>query len=80
MTLELYGDPSGWPGPAAMRRALLACAAVCIELPEAPGQADHAVVSRVRPSGVLIDSALATGQPRWLMGLLVTIRPPTDLT
>ncbi|MEU5425551.1 hypothetical protein AB0H73_08070 [Streptomyces olivoreticuli] len=75
VSLELHGDPGGWPGPAAMRRTLLICALATAELTEAPPAAGRPVVSRVRPSGMLIDSPLATGQPRHILGLLVTLRP-----
>jgi hypothetical protein len=80
VSLELYGDPSGWPGPAAMRRALLACALAAAELPEQPADPGQPVISHVRPSGLLIDSPLATGQPRWIIGLLIAIHPPTEGT
>ncbi|WP_370419012.1 hypothetical protein AB8O64_11195 [Streptomyces sp. QH1-20] len=75
VALEIYGDPGGWPGPAALRRALLMCAVATAELTDAPEDPMRPVVSRVRPSGMLIDSPLATGQPRHILGLLVTLRP-----
>lgn len=78
VSLELYGDPGGWPGPAALRRTLLACAVAAAEMPDVPTVPGESVVSGVRPSGMLIESPLATGQPRWIMGLLVTIHPPTE--
>ncbi|MGW0562951.1 hypothetical protein ACWDZ4_20585 [Streptomyces sp. NPDC003016] len=78
VSLELYGDPGGWPGPAAMRRTLLVCALAATELPDAPFKPGQPVINHVRPSGVLIDSPLVTGQPRWLMGLLITLHPNTE--
>ncbi|MGI5337656.1 hypothetical protein ACQEVS_09795 [Streptomyces sp. CA-181903] len=80
VALEIYGDPGGWPGPAALRRALLVCAVAAAELPRAPQDARRPVVSRVRPSGMLIDSPLVTGQPRYILGLLITLRPPEGST
>lgn len=76
VTLEVYGDPGGWPGPAALRRIALIGALAAKELPDLPAKAGQAVVSSVRPSGVLIDSPLADGQPRHIFGLLVTVHPP----
>ncbi|MFJ4342700.1 hypothetical protein [Streptomyces sp. NPDC088915] len=78
VTLEVYGDPGGWPGPAALRRIALIAALAAKELPDAPAKPGRPVVSSVRPSGVLIDSPLADGQPRHLFGLLVTVHPPLD--
>ncbi|AXI91311.1 hypothetical protein SAM9427_36680 (plasmid) [Streptomyces sp. ETH9427] len=78
VSLELCGDPSGWPGPAALRRALLVCALAARELPEQPTAPGRPVVSDVKPSGMLIESPLATGQPRWILGLLVTIHPAQE--
>ncbi|MFF4188102.1 hypothetical protein ACFYZ9_33400 [Streptomyces sp. NPDC001691] len=73
--LEVYGDPGGWPGPAALRRIALLSALAAKELTDAPSTPGQPVISRVRPSGVLIDSPLADGQPRTMFGLLVTVRP-----
>ncbi|MEU1221242.1 hypothetical protein [Streptomyces microflavus] len=75
VSLELYGDPGGWPGPAALSRALKVCAIAATELSDAEPVAGRAVISGVRPSGVLLESPLETGQPRWVMGLLVTLHP-----
>ncbi len=75
VALELYGDPAGWPGPAAMRHTLLTCALAATELPDAQPAPGRPVVSDVRPSGMLIDSPLATGQPRWVMSLILTLHP-----
>ncbi|MEU3499242.1 hypothetical protein ABZ726_00190 [Streptomyces hundungensis] len=75
VTLEVYGDPGGWPGPAALRRIALLSALATKELAAAASLPGRPVISRVRPSGVLIDSPLANGQPRTMFGLLVTLRP-----
>ncbi|MGC4950901.1 hypothetical protein ACLQ2N_32515 [Streptomyces sp. DT224] len=75
VTLELFGDPGGWPGPAALSRLLKLCALAAAELPGAPPVPGQPIISGVRPSGVLLESPLETGQPRWLMGLLVTQHP-----
>jgi hypothetical protein len=78
ITLELIGDPSGWPGPAALRRTLLVCAIAAKELVDAPAVPGEPVIAAIKPSGLVIDSPLATGQPRWMFGLLVTIHPPQE--
>ncbi|WP_330335714.1 hypothetical protein OHS33_38700 (plasmid) [Streptomyces sp. NBC_00536] len=75
VSLELYGDPGGWPGPAALHRILKVCAVAASELATTAPIAGRPVVSSVRPSGVLLESPLETGQPRWVMGLLVTLHP-----
>ncbi|MGW7090104.1 hypothetical protein ACWGH2_42345 [Streptomyces sp. NPDC054871] len=76
--LELYGDPGGWPGPAAMSRILKVCALAAKELPEQPPPGRQPVVSHVQPSGVLLESPLENGQPRWVMGLLVSLHPAPE--
>ncbi|MFE1289627.1 hypothetical protein [Streptomyces sp. NPDC058751] len=76
--LEVYGDPSGWPGPHALRRIALVCALATKELVDQPAGPGQPVISSVRPSGVLIDSPLADGQPRHIFGLLTTIHPPQE--
>ncbi|MFI8265270.1 hypothetical protein [Streptomyces sp. NPDC085665] len=78
VALEVYGDPSGWPGPAALRRIALVCALAAKELVDEPSKTGHSVVSSVRPSGVLIDSPLADGQPRHIFSLLITVHPPQE--
>ncbi|AKN68766.1 hypothetical protein QR97_02165 [Streptomyces sp. PBH53] len=75
VTLEAYGDPGGWPGQAELRRILLTCAAAATEIAEAPHEPGQPVISGVRPSGTLVWSPLVDGQPRWLLGLLVTLHP-----
>ncbi|MER7937939.1 MULTISPECIES: hypothetical protein [unclassified Streptomyces] len=78
VSLELIGDPSGWPGPAAMRRTLLVCALAAKELVDTPHEPGQPVVAHIRPSGALIESPLANGQPRWMFGLIVSIHPPQE--
>ncbi|WP_328333329.1 hypothetical protein [Streptomyces sp. NBC_00455] len=73
--LEMYGDPGGWPGQAELRRIILLCATAATELPDAPHTSGQPVISGVRPSGTLLWSPLVDGQPRWLLGLLVTLHP-----
>jgi hypothetical protein len=76
VTLEVHGDPSGWPGQAELRRLVLTAAQAATELagqpPIAPG---GPIVSRVGPSGTLAWSPFANGQPRIICGLLIAIRP-----
>ncbi|MEU6632822.1 hypothetical protein ABZ905_31750 [Streptomyces parvus] len=78
VSLELYGDPAGWPGPAAMLRILKVCAVAATELPGSVPATGRPVISDVRPSGVLLESPLETGQPRWVLGLLVTLHPTPE--
>ncbi|MFI6686602.1 hypothetical protein [Streptomyces sp. NPDC050485] len=75
VTLEVYGDPGGWPGQAELRRILLVCAAAATEIVEAPSAPGKPIISGIRPSGTLVWSPLVDGQPRWLLGLLVTLHP-----
>ncbi|WP_433860147.1 hypothetical protein [Streptomyces kronopolitis] len=78
VSLELYGDPGGWPGPAAMSRILKVCALAAKELPEHAPPHGQPVVSHVQPSGVLLESPLENGQPRWVMGLLISLHPTPE--
>lgn len=75
VTLEVYGDPGGWPGQAELRRIILRCAVAAAEMPQAPHVPGQPVISGVRPSGTLLWSPLVDGQPRWLLGLLVALHP-----
>ncbi len=75
VTLEVYGDPGGWPGQAELRRILLSCARAALNVVEAPHVPGQPVISGVRPSGLLVWSPLVDGQPRWLMNLSVTLHP-----
>ncbi|MFD0353013.1 hypothetical protein ACFVHW_04575 [Streptomyces sp. NPDC127110] len=75
VSLEVYGDPGGWPGPAALSRILKTCAIAAAELPAAPHAEGRPVITGVRPSGMLLESPLETGQPRWVMGLLISLHP-----
>ncbi|MER5966801.1 transposase [Streptomyces sp. NPDC002057] len=67
VTLEVLGDPGGWPSKAELRRILLRCAQAAQELVEAPHVPGRPVISGIRPSGLLIWAPLVTGQPRWLL-------------
>ncbi|MGW2550124.1 hypothetical protein [Streptomyces sp. NPDC001635] len=75
VTLEVFGDPGGWPGQAELRRALLRCAKAAQDLVEAPHVPGHPVISGVKPSGLLVWSPLVDGQPRWVLNLSVTLHP-----
>lgn len=75
VTLEVLGDPGGWPGKAELRRILLRCAQAARELVEAPHVLGNPVISGISPSGLLLWSPLVTGQPRWLLNLSVTLHP-----
>ncbi|MEU6460339.1 hypothetical protein [Streptomyces sp. NPDC046976] len=75
VTLEVHGDPGGWPGQAELRRILVRCATAALGIVEAPPTPGRPVVSGVKPSGLLVWSPLIDGQPRWLMHLSVTLHP-----
>lgn len=75
VTLEVYGDPGGWPGQAELRRILMRCAKAAQDLVEAPHAPGRPVISGIKPSGLLVWSPLVDGQPRWLMNLSVTLHP-----
>ncbi|MFE2181344.1 hypothetical protein [Streptomyces sp. NPDC059455] len=75
VTLEVYGDPGGWPGQAELRRILLRCATAAQDLVEAPYVPGQPVISGIKPSGLLVWSPLIDTQPRWLMNLSVTLHP-----
>ncbi|MEV8344546.1 hypothetical protein [Streptomyces niveus] len=75
VTLEIHGDPGGWPGKAELRRILIRCAQAAEGVVEAPHTPGQPVISGVRPSGLLIWAPLVDGQPRWLLNLLVALHP-----
>ncbi|MFJ2745312.1 hypothetical protein ACIO3O_37275 [Streptomyces sp. NPDC087440] len=75
VTLEIYGDPGGWPGKAELRRVLLRCATIAKRRVDAPHVPGRAVINGISPSGLLIWSPLVDGQPRWLLNLSVTLHP-----
>ncbi|MGW1275490.1 hypothetical protein ACWD4V_00840 [Streptomyces tsukubensis] len=75
VTLEVHGDPGGWPGQAELRRIILTCATAATELPGVQALPGHPVISGIRPSGTLLWAPLADGQPRWILGLLVALHP-----
>ncbi|MFB6700168.1 hypothetical protein [Streptomyces rubiginosohelvolus] len=75
VTLEVWGDPGGWPGKAELRRILLRCAQAAQGIVEAPHVPGRPVIGGIRPSGLLLWAPLVDGQPRWMMNLAVTIHP-----
>lgn len=75
VTLEVHGDPGGWPGKAELRRILIACAQAAQGIVEAPHTPGRPVINGVKPSGLLVWAPLVDGQPRWLMNLSVTLHP-----
>jgi hypothetical protein len=76
VTLELVGDPTGAPGQAELWRMVMRLTQIAVAMPEdqdpAPGEP---VVSRVVPSGTAAYSPMTNGQPRYVIGVLVTLRP-----
>jgi hypothetical protein len=75
VTLEVHGDPGGWPGKAELRKILMRCATAAKGVVEAPHTPGQPVINGVKPSGLLVWSPLVNGQPRWLMNLSVTLHP-----
>ncbi|MFI1532044.1 hypothetical protein [Streptomyces griseus] len=75
VTLEVWGDPGGWPGKANLRRILLHCAKAAQGLVEAPHVPGRPTIAGIKPSGLLLWAPLVDGQPRWIMNLAVTIHP-----
>lgn len=75
--LELVGDPTGAPGQAVLWQAGMRLLDALCDLPEqqttGPGVP---VVSRVRPNGVLAWAPMTNGQPRYIIGVTIVIRPP----
>lgn len=80
VVLDLYGDPTGAPGPAAMRRLMMRAIRAVADMPE---EQEHdgttPVVSFVRPGGREVDEVRGNGQPWLSMSLTLTIRPPSRL-
>lgn len=75
--LEVVGSPDGFPGDAALRRAAVRLARIVADLPEQqPVDAHTPVVSLVKPSGTAYQQTRTTGQRRFAVGLMVTLRPP----
>lgn len=77
VTLEVIGAPDGSPGQAALRKIAMQLLKAVVDAPEddRPTATDP-VVSRARPSGVFAWSPMSNGQPRYTIGVMVTIRPP----
>ncbi|MEU2968953.1 hypothetical protein ABZ687_28750 [Streptomyces ardesiacus] len=75
VTLEVLGDPGGWPGKAELRRILVRCAQAAQGIVEAPHTPGRPVINGVKPSGLLIWQPYVDGQPRWVMNLAVTLHP-----
>lgn len=77
VTVEVLGHPDGTPGKAALRALAMRVLDLLRAMPEAPVTDPAApVVSRVRPSGVFAYTPQANGQPRYVLGVYVTARPP----
>lgn len=75
VTLEVYDDPAGTRGKAALRALTLTAALALMELTDRVPTTGQPVISRVRPSGMVAFTPLASGQLRCTLGMLVTIRP-----
>ena len=74
VTLEVYGDPGGWPGSAELRRITLVCALAAQEVVDADPQPAGPVICGISWNS-LVSSPLISGQPRWLIGASVTLHP-----
>lgn len=77
---EVYGDPDGRPGKAALRNMAARVLAAIKELPDLPvTDPTQPVVSRVRPTGVHVWNPLSNGQGVYTTSVMVTVRPPRVL-
>lgn len=77
VSLEVLGAPDGTPGKADLRNLAYRVLDQLRALPEADvTDPTQPVVSKVRPSGVFAWSPLSNGQPRYVLGVIVTVRPP----
>ncbi|MEQ7008468.1 hypothetical protein ABN028_20040 [Actinopolymorpha sp. B17G11] len=77
VTLEVYGDPDGRPGKAALWRLTMLAASALVELADrGDAPAGVPVVSAVDPNGTLAWSPLANGQHRWIVSCFLTLHPP----
>lgn len=76
VVLEVYGDPQGTVGSAALRRLLLLVGRVLKRMPATRDVgAGETVVCDVRPVGAAAPQTLSSGQARWTMTVSVTIHP-----
>lgn len=76
VTLDLVGDPVGAPGQAELWRMMMRLAQIAASMPDEPATPGEPVVSRVVPSGTAAYTPLTNGQPRYVMGVYITLRPP----
>lgn len=74
--LEAYGDLSGAPGKAALRRVLYTALGALRELPDQPAEAGQPVVTAVRSATPGTWSPEPSGQPRYLASVTVYCHPP----
>jgi hypothetical protein len=77
VSLEIYGDPDGRPGKAALWRLAMSAVSALRELvdrPDAPFGVP--VVAAVDPNGTLAWSPLTNGQHRWIVSCFLTVHPP----
>jgi hypothetical protein len=78
LSLEVYGDPDGTPGQAALRRLYYLAAGALAELPDRTDITPlDVVVARVRPTsaGRFVTDPV-TEQQRWSGTFMLTVRPP----
>lgn len=73
--LEVYGDLSGAPGKAALRRALYVALGALRELPDQAAPAGGPVITEVRSSTSGAWSPEPSGQPRYVASVLVYSHP-----
>jgi hypothetical protein len=75
VTVEVWGDPDGTPGPAALKRVMYRVLEALTELPARPVTPGDAIVTAV----VSVNPAQPVpvdGQPRWTAAVLLTVHPP----
>jgi hypothetical protein len=72
--LEVFGDPTGWPGKAEVRRLTMLAAAALVRLPEQDPPAPGPVVALVTV-GTLSETPLTSGQPHYSLTLSMVMHP-----
>lgn len=75
LQLEVYGDLSGAPGKAQLRRALYVALGALMELPEQAVPADTPVITAIRSQSGGAWSPEPSGQPRYLTSVQVFSHP-----
>lgn len=73
--IEVFGDLSGTPGKAALRRALYVALGALMELPEQDIPPGAPVITAIRSQGGGVWAPEPSGQPRYIASTLVYAHP-----